>query len=275
LTRRLIVNADDFGLTPGINAGVLDAHTRGILTSASLFANAAATDDAIAIARRTATLAVGCHLTLVDGSPVLPPSNLPTLAPAGRFRPTWTSFVFDLLSRRIRLQEVELELSAQLRRLTGAGLRLTHLDSHKHVHAYPRVFAIVARLAQRFGIRTVRIPCEPPPLSLLRRHAFGIGSRQAAENLALAPWAARDRRLLEAHGLPPAPHFFGRVLTGLFTPATFHALIRLLPQGTSELMVHPGYPDAALAPARRGSRVVDRSVYARAGEGCGAETDTT
>jgi len=250
LMRRLIVNADDFGLTAGINAGVIEAHTRGILTSASLFANAPATGDAIALAQRTPSLAVGCHLTLVDGHPVLPPSALPTLAPGGSFRPTWAAFVRDLVFRRIRPDEIERELTAQLRRLAGAGLQLTHLDSHKHVHACPRVFAIVVRLASQFGIRTVRVPCERPPVAVLRQHAFGAGARQAVENAALAPWAARDRALLRAHGLPPAPQFLGRVLTGLFTPAAFHALLRSVPDGTSELMMHPGYADAALHQVR-------------------------
>jgi chitin disaccharide deacetylase len=253
----LIVNADDFGLTPGVNAGVLDTHTRGILTSASLIANAPATEDAIAIARRTPTLAVGCHLTLVDGCPVLPPAEVPTLAPDGRFRPTWTSFVRDLAMRRIRRREMELELTAQVRRIIDAGLPLTHLDSHKHVHTHPSVFGIVARIAMRFGIRTVRVPFERPAVRLLCRHALGIGSRQALENLALGPWAARDRRMLIRHGLAAPPHFFGRVLTGLFTAPSLQALLRSVPEGTSELMMHPGYPDADLDRVRtrlRGQR---------------------
>jgi len=275
--RKLIVNADDFGLTPGVNRGVLDAHTRGILTSASLFANAPATDDAIAIARRMHTLAVGCHLTLVDGRPVMPDEDVPTLAPGGHFRPTWTSFIRDFLLRRISRQEIERELAAQVRRLSDAGLRLTHLDSHKHVHAHPSIFALVAGVARRFGIQTVRVPCERPPVMLVGRYALRKGSRQAVENLALAPWAARDRRLLAAHGLPPAPRFFGRVLTGLFTRSGFHALLRSLPEGTSELMMHPGYADAALDHVRTRLRqqraeevalLIDRSTLELvAGEG--------
>jgi len=249
--RGLVVNGDDFGLTPGVNAGILDAHTRGMLTSASLFANAPATEEALAIARRTPALGVGCHLTLVDGSPALPAARLRTLAPGGSFRPTWSWFIRDAAVGRIRFTEIEAELSAQIERLVEAGLQLTHLDSHKHVHAYPPVFAIVARLACQFGIQTVRVPLERPVFGLLRRHARIAGARrQALENAALAPWAARDRRLLETHGLPPAPAFLGRVLTGLFTSDTFAALLRSVPEGSSELMMHPGYPDSALARIR-------------------------
>ena len=155
--RALVVNGDDFGLTPGINAGVLHAHTHGILTSASLFANAPATNDAIAIARRTSALSVGCHLTLVDGFPLSAASELPTLAPGGRFRRTWSEFIRDAVFGRIRLHEIEREVTAQVQRLAEAGMRVTHLDSHKHVHAYPPVFALVARVARLFGIRTVRV----------------------------------------------------------------------------------------------------------------------
>jgi len=249
--RALIVNGDDFGLTPGVNAGILDAHVRGILTSASLFANAPATEEAIQIARRTPTLGVGCHLALVDGQPTLPSSLVPTLAPAGLFRPTWVAFIRAAATGRIALGEVERELEAQIDRIRSAGVQATHLDAHKHVHTYPPVFSIVARLARRFGIRAVRIPCESPPARLAARYAFVAGAnRQAIENLALAPWAWRDRRVLKGEGLPPAAHFRGRVLTGLFTSRSLQGVLRSLPEGVSELMTHPGYPDAALDSVR-------------------------
>lgn len=244
--RTLVVNGDDFGLTPGVNAGILDAHASGVLSSASLFANAPATEAAIDLVRRTPTLGVGVHLSLVDGTPVLGPA-VPTLAPGGRFRPTWASFIMDAVRGRIGHGEIERELTAQVERLVRSGLSLTHLDSHKHVHAYPPVFATVARLARRFGVAAVRIPLETPPLTLLRRYVRTPGAlRQAIENLALVPWAGRDRAWLERHEFAPAPRFHGRVLTGLFTPATFQALVASVPDGVNELMVHPGYPDAAL-----------------------------
>jgi len=247
MTRALVVNADDFGLTPGVNAGIVDAHTRGILTSASLFANAPATDHAIQLARQTPTLGIGCHLALVDGDPVLPDSGLPTLAPDGHFRPTWRSFITDALAGRIAVDEIDRELAAQISRLTDAGLRLTHLDAHKHVHAFPPVFGVVARLARRFGIATVRIPYESPALALVARNAGRRGARrQAVENVALAPWAWWDRFLLDRHDLAPAPAFLGRVLTGTFTRDDVGGLLERVGRGVSELMTHPGYPDAAL-----------------------------
>jgi hopanoid biosynthesis associated protein HpnK len=246
-TRALVVNADDFGLTPGVNAGIIDAHTRGILTSASVFANASATDHAIQLARRTPTLGVGCHLALVDADPVLPSSRLPTLAADGHFRPTWRSFIADALAGRIAVDEIERELAAQIGRLSDAGLRLTHLDAHNHVHAFPPVFGVVARLARRFGIATVRIPYESPSLALVAWNAGRPGARrQAMENVALAPWAWRDRLLLRRHGLAPAPAFFGRVLTGMFTRDDVGRVLERMGPGVSELMTHPGYPDAAL-----------------------------
>jgi chitin disaccharide deacetylase len=263
MTRALIINGDDFGLTPGVNAGILEAHARGILTSASVFANASATDDALGIARRTPTLGVGCHLALVDGVPLLPASQVPSLAPDGRFFPGWQPFIRAALSRRIALVDVERELTAQLDRVTSARVQPTHLDSHKHVHAYPPIFEIVARLARRFGIATVRVPCEASALRRALRFSRSAGAaRQAIENLALVPWARSDRRTLTRHSLC-APHFVGRALTGLFTPASFRAELRGLPSGTSELMVHPGYVDVALDQVRtrlRRAREVELAI---------------
>ena len=245
------MNGDDFGLTKGVNAGIVEAHIRGILTSASLLANAPGTNEAIQLARQNPKLGVGCHLALVDADPVQPASEVPTLAPGGHFRPTWQAFIVDALAGRIALNEVERELTAQIQRLTTAGLTLTHLDTHKHVHAFPPVFNIVARLAHRFGISTVRIPFEPRSLSLVASYFSRRGARrQAIENLAFAPWAWRNRQLLRRQKLTPPPVFLGRVLTGMFTASDVSALLNQVAEGVSEWMTHPGYPDAALGLVR-------------------------
>src|SRR5262245_18839736 len=143
--RHLVINADDLGLTVGVNDGIFDAHDHGILTSASLFANASETSDAIRRARSRPSLGVGIHLALVDGTPTLPPRRVPTLVEDdGRFRRSWKSFIVACLRGKVSLADVELELVAQIERLRSAGVALTHLDAHKHVHAYPPIFAIVA-----------------------------------------------------------------------------------------------------------------------------------
>jgi predicted glycoside hydrolase/deacetylase ChbG (UPF0249 family) len=262
--RALVVNGDDFGLTPGVNAGILDCHVHGILTSASLFANGPATAEAIVIARQTPALGIGCHLTLVDGAPLLPVDHVRSLAPQGIFRPSWRSFVIAALHGGIDFLEVERELAAQIEHLRGCGLTLTHLDAHKHVHAYPPVFAIVARLARRFAIPVVRVPYEAPAFSVFARSSVTKAVvRQAAENLALFPWAAWDRRLLARHGLERPPRFLGRVVTGVMTAANLHALLDGVRPGISELMTHPGHPDSALDQVwtrLRASRAVEVSL---------------
>src|SRR5258705_206811 len=134
--RRLVVNADDLGLTVGVNNGIFDAHDDGVLTSASVFANARATDDAFTRALRRPSLGVGCHLTLVDGQPTLPAARVPSLIEDdGQFRRSWKPFIVSCLLGRISLREVERELTAQIDRIRSAGLTLTHLHAHKRVHA--------------------------------------------------------------------------------------------------------------------------------------------
>src|SRR5438046_2478964 len=208
MVRQLVVNADDLGLTVGVNDGIFDAYDLGILTSASLFANAPATADAIRRVRSHPALGIGAHLTLVDGSPTLPPRDVPTLVEDdGRFRTSWKPFIVACLQRRVSLDEVERELVAQIERLQRSGLTLTHLDAHKHVHAYPPVFAIVARLAVSFGIPVVRVPYERRSPSSGDVRSLPL---QALLNAAMLPWARRNYRTAASHQLR-TPHFVGRI----------------------------------------------------------------
>jgi len=162
MVRKLVVNADDLGLTTGVNQGIFDAHDRGIVTSASLMANAPATSDAIWRIRSRPSLGIGAHLMLVDGVPMLSPNRIPTLVDGdGRFRPSWKPFIAACLRGRVSLNEVERELTAQVDRICSETIELTHLDAHRHVHPFPPLFQVVVRLAVRFHIPVVRVPYEP------------------------------------------------------------------------------------------------------------------
>ena len=249
MLRHLVVNADDLGLTYGVNDGIFEAHEHGILTSASLLANAPATADAVRRSTSHPSLGLGAHLTLVDGCPVLPPTQVPTLVEDdGRFRRSWKPFIVACLQRRVSLVEVERELTTQIERLLDAGVTLTHLDVHKHVHGYPPIFAIVARLAVRFDIPVLRVPYERPT-----RQSVLSGSgpdaravrRQSLLNAGMWLWARRNVRTAASLGLR-TPHFIGRIHTGVIDKAALHSMLRRIGPGVTELMVHPGYLDEAL-----------------------------
>jgi hopanoid biosynthesis associated protein HpnK len=245
---RLILNADDFGLTSGVNRAVAELHRAGVLTSATLMARGAATEEAIAIARSMPTLGVGCHVVLVDGEPVLPAQELPMLVDqcTGRFQPTSGAFVQRLLTGRIRSSEIEAETAAQIALLQSRGVALTHIDTHKHVHIFPAVLRPVLRAARAAGIRFVRNPFEP------------VWSRRATPH---APWLRRAevsllrllepafRRIVAEEGFTTTDGALGVLATGTLDAATLAALLSNLPVGTWELVTHPGYNDADLARA--------------------------
>ncbi|HET6958024.1 MAG TPA: ChbG/HpnK family deacetylase [Vicinamibacterales bacterium] len=255
MLRSLVVNADDLGLTIGVNNGIFDAHDRGVLTSASVFANAAATGDALIRAMRRPSMGIGCHLTLVDGRPILPAARVPSLIEGdGRFPQSWRPFIVSCLRGRVSLAEVERELTAQIDRVRSAGVTLTHLDAHKHVHAYPPIFAIVTRLAERFRIPVVRVPFERWSNASIDGPHRRTVRRQAMLNAVMLPWAWRDYRSAARAGIR-TPHFIGRAHTGVLSGLALTAMLRDLPPGVTELMVHPGYVDEPLE--RLNTRLLD------------------
>ncbi len=149
--KRLVVNADDFGFTPDVNRGIVAAHREGILTATTLMANGAAFDDAVRLARETPALDIGCHLVLISGRSLVPPyAPLPASV---------AELLRALAARRMRLYD---ELAAQVRKILAAGVKPTHLDTHKHTHLAPPVLDAVARIAEEFGIRWVRRPFDFP-----------------------------------------------------------------------------------------------------------------
>ena len=235
LSKQLVINADDFGFTPDVNRGIVDAHRHGILTATTLMANGRAFDDAVRLARETPSLDVGCHLVLISGCSVLPPyAPLPTSVP---------ELLRALATRRIRAYD---ELAAQVCKLLDAGLRLTHLDTHKHTHLAPPVLDAVARIAEEFGIRWVRRPFDFP----LTGAPGGVPWMKRALSGALQVVRGRFHRVLARHGCRTTDYFAGFQMTGYLRTPELLALIRALPDGVTELMCHPGYCGADLRASR-------------------------
>jgi predicted glycoside hydrolase/deacetylase ChbG (UPF0249 family) len=211
--KTLIVNADDFGFTHDVNAGIVEAHRRGILTSTTIMATGAAFDDAVRLAREHPALDIGCHLTLVQG-PGLPDSV--------------SGLIHALAARRMDAYQA---LRGQVVRVLEAGLRPSHLDTHKHTHLLPPVLDAVGRISTEFQIRWVRRPFDLP---------------------SPGPWAARAvsrcmglvrgrfQAALARRGCRTTDHFAGFGLTGRFRANELAALIRSLPAGVTEFMCHPG-----------------------------------
>lgn len=256
---RLIVNADDFGLTSGVNRAIEELHRIGVLSSATLMARAAATDEAIGISIATPSLSVGCHVVLVDGEPVLPAAQIPTLIDkrTGCFHLSLASFLRKLLTGRIRPSEIEAEAGAQIRLLQDRGLPLTHLDTHKHTHIFPAVLRPLLRAAQKVGIHCIRNPFEPewavrasPRASLLR----------SAEVFVLRRLGPRFQSMIREHGFATTDGTVAIAATGALDAPALRSLLEKLPAGTWELVTHPGYNDADLNRVRtrlRASREVE------------------
>jgi predicted glycoside hydrolase/deacetylase ChbG (UPF0249 family) len=258
----LIVNADDFGQTPGINRAVLELHQAGLLTSASLMARAAATDQAIEIALATPTLGVGCHVVLTDGEPVLPPAQVASLLDPSTnlFIPSLTGFLGRLFAGRIRADEIQAEATAQIQYLQSCGLQVTHIDTHKHTHMFPRVLRPLLRGARACGIHLVRNPFEP--VWAIRATA-GAGFVRAAQVSILRSLQSTWRRILAEEGFKTTGGTIGVSGTGALDTVTLHRLLDRVPAGTWELVTHPGYNDADLARVQtrlRASRDIEREA---------------
>ena len=234
--KQLVVNADDFGFTPDVNAGIVEGHRRGILTATTLMANGDAFDDAVRLAKETPELDIGCHLVLIGGNSLLTARRLPGGLPR---------LLVALARRELRVYD---ELEAQVRRIMSAGIRPTHLDTHKHTHLAPPVLEAVARLAEKFAVRWVRRPFDVPINAL--RPVVPRARRVSSGVMGLM--RRRFHRVLERHGCRTTDHFAGFQITGLYRTPELVKLLDALPEGTTEFMCHPGHLGEALrnAPTR-------------------------
>jgi hopanoid biosynthesis associated protein HpnK len=221
--KRLILNADDFGIVPEVNEAVELAHRDGVLRAASLMVGARAAQDAIERARRMPSLAVGLHVVLVNGRPVLPPERVPALVnERGEFFSDLVSAGFRFFFRLGVRDQLAAEIRAQFERFAETGLPLDHVDAQNHMHVHPTVFALILRIGREYGLRAIRIPREP----------FG-GTRS------IAPWLALMRSRARRAGLLCNDYAIGVNEAGALTEERVLQALDALPEGVTEIFFHP------------------------------------
>ncbi|MHB8541527.1 MAG: ChbG/HpnK family deacetylase [Candidatus Acidiferrales bacterium] len=244
--KQLIVNADDFGYTRGVNAGIVRAFRDGIVTSTTIMANGEAFEDAVECARGNPGLGVGCHLVLVGGKCVAATKKAASLADSdGRLPVSLAALVSKLSVGAIRSEEIEVELQAQVGKVIASGVQPTHFDSHKHTHAHPKVMEAVVKVADEFGIRRIRKPFED--VKGLLWPAFRGGAwKQRATALMAGVNAPEFQRMADSHGMLTPDHFMGVAATGRLNRQAILAMIGAMREGTTELMCHPGEYDEGL-----------------------------
>ena len=247
--RRLIVNADDFGLTSGVNRAIVEAHARGIVTSATLMANASAFSEAVALSKSAPELSVGCHVVLVDGSPVSDPKQISSLLrPDGKFHDSLSTFARLALQGKLRANEIEAEVVSQIRRLQAAGISVSHVDTHKHTHMFRPVLRAVLSAAKGCGVPAIRNPFETVRWRQLV--AYPNTWKRWFEVRTLRGFSAKFHELVREAGLHTPDGAVGVVATGSLDQRFLDFLLANLPEGAWELVCHPGYNDDELGNVR-------------------------
>jgi predicted glycoside hydrolase/deacetylase ChbG (UPF0249 family) len=283
----LIVNADDFGLTAGVNQAIAEAHRHGVVTSATLMAGGRAFDGAAELAQQMPALSVGCHVVLVDGHPIsrpeqvrslLAPAKRPgspfrrgsvrrvaaTMSPENKFYDGFGNIAVRCLGGKLQPEQIEEEVATQIRKLQAAGVTVTHVDAHKHTHMLPQIADAIMRAARSCGVRAIRNPFVPiTPLifaHVLRRPRLW---KRYTQVTLLRKYLDEFQRRVGEHGMVTTDGSFGVVVTGALDIDLFRAIIGSIPEGTWEFVCHPGYNDAELGLVHtrlRDSRVKELAV---------------
>lgn len=250
--KKLIVNADDFGISSGVNRGIEQAFQFGTLTSATVMANMPAFEDAVSIAKRNQGLGIGVHLNLLRGKPLLPVSSIPTLTNRDGYLVKEVGvFIKKMFLKKIELSEIEKELRAQIEKTLNAGIKVTHFDSEKHLHCYPAIFKIAVKLAKEYKINRLRyinesclIPKEENKLNGTFRK---LANNQYYKAKVLTYLCRLSRRSINQNKIAYPDHSYGIMLAGQMTKRSYELILESLNEGVSEFMCHPGYVDNELA----------------------------
>ena len=238
MEHRLIINADDFGLCESVNKGIVETHTKGVLTSTTIMANMPAAEQAVDLAKNLPTLGLGVHLNLTAGKPLCRDNTVKLILDSqGYFALSPGKLALaSLITGKVRTA-IETELASQIQWLIDKGIKPTHLDSHKHIHSFPTIFSIVCRLAKRFGISAIRYTFEPKQVSQL---PWPVTDRESRKRASLVRTMAKINRWQN-------PSFFktdallGTAHTGNINVNFFRAVSLYNIASTAELMTHPGY----------------------------------
>jgi chitin disaccharide deacetylase len=248
--RRLIINADDFGFTSGVNKAIAEAHLHGVVTSTTLMANGKSFAGAVDLALSMPNLSVGCHVVLIDGEPVVEASGLPSLTASNTFRDGLKSFAARAVAGRIDSEEITAEATAQIKKTQASGIRVSHFDTHKHTHVFPQILRPLLRAAADCGVRALRNPFGPRmPLrssDLLARPKLWT---RYAEVQVLRRFAGKFHNAVKREGFATPDGTLGIEVTGTLDERLFHAIAASIPDGTWEFVCHPGYNDADLRDA--------------------------
>ena len=262
--RKLIVNADDLGLTAGVNRAILETHLGGVVSSATLMASGGAFEDAVTAARSAPNLSVGCHVVLVDGAPVSPPDTVDTLlairsAEPDKFYSSLSAFAARATLGGFDRDQLVAEITAQIRKIQSAGLQVTHLDTHKHAHVFPEIFAALLRAARICGVRAIRNPFVPVKAIHARQYKGrpDLWKRYGQVRM-LHTFSRQFRQQTKRAGVFTPDGVVGVIETGSLESSGkssgessgYSSLLcqtlASLPEGTWELVCHPGYNDADL-----------------------------
>lgn len=231
--KRLIVTGDDFGASLPVNEAIETAHARGILTATCLMVGGPQAADAVARARRLPTLAVGLHVVVSRGRPVLPRAAIPDLVDAdGRFETSLVRAGLRYFFRPRARRQLAAEIEAQFKAFRETGLALDHVNAHNHMHLHPSVLGLILTIGRRYGLAAVRVPSEPPPpkarfVSRLR------------ERLLLGPWIALMKWRLRRAGIRHNDHLFGLRDSGHMDRERLISVLERLPEGVTEIHCHP------------------------------------
>jgi predicted glycoside hydrolase/deacetylase ChbG (UPF0249 family) len=263
--RRLVINADDLGFTSGVNQAIVKSHMSGIVTSATLMANGRAFSEVKELAKQLPNLSIGCHIVLIDGEPVLPPARVLSLTQSGRFRGSLKTFAARAFAGRLDPDEIAAEGKAQIQKVHAAGVCLSHFDTHKHTHIFPKVLRPLLLAAAECGIRAVRNPFGPRfplrPSELLKRP--NLWTRWAEVRALGSCFAGKFRKAVQREGFVTTDGTLGIEVTGTLDETLFTTIASNVPEGTWEFVCHPGFNDSDLQSANtrlRESREVELRV---------------